>query len=255
MFIVHKKSLSLDGNNSCLLYGYGGFNISLTASFSVSRIVWMQHFNGVLAIPNLRGGDEYGEDWHQLGILDRKQNVFDDFQQAARILVKSGYTSHNKLCIMGGSNGGLLVCSCINQTPELFAVGIAQVPVCDMLKFHQFTIGNAWCSDYGCSDNPKHFPFLIKYSPVHNVPKGKKFPALLVCTADHDDRVVPLHSFKYISEVQHVVGSNPEQDLPLIIRIDTKAGHGAGKPMEKILEESADIYAFIAKYTKAQWFN
>jgi prolyl oligopeptidase len=199
--------------------------------------------------------DEYGEEWHKGGILNRKQNVFDDFQAAAKELVKMKLTSHSKIAIVGGSNGGLLVAACLNQAPELFGAAVAQVPVTDMLRFHQFTIGKAWCSDYGISSDPEQFKSLYAYSPVHNVPKDKLFPALMVCTADHDDRVVPLHSYKYISQVQETVGSNPNQKNPLVVRIETKAGHGAGKPMEKVLEETADLFAFISKYTGAVWVD
>jgi len=186
---------------------------------------------------------------------DKKQNVFDDFCAAAETLASLKYTSSKRLAIMGGSNGGLLVTACVNQRPELFAVGIAQVPVADMLRFHKFTIGYAWCSDYGCADKEEDFKYLIKYSPVHNVNKGKEYPALLLLTSDHDDRVVPLHSYKYISEVQHQLGNEPYQKNPLVVRIEVKAGHGHGKPLEKNLEEYADIYAFVAKYTGAKWIE
>eukprot|EP01116_Phalansterium_solitarium_P011409 TRINITY_DN27079_c0_g1_i1.p1 TRINITY_DN27079_c0_g1~~TRINITY_DN27079_c0_g1_i1.p1 ORF type:complete len:746 (+),score=242.71 TRINITY_DN27079_c0_g1_i1:114-2240(+) len=253
MFVLKKKSVDLDGNNAALLYGYGGFNISITPSFSVARVLWLQHYSGVLAIANLRGGEEYGEEWHKAGTLGRKQNVFDDFKAAARKLVAEGYTRHDKLSIMGGSNGGLLVTACVNQSPGLFAAGVAQVPVTDMLRFHQFTIGWAWCSDYGCADKPDDFKFLYKYSPLHTVQNSEPYPALLLTTGDHDDRVVPCHSYKYTAEVQHKLGSDPRQEKPLLVRIDVRAGHGAGKPLDKQLEEAADVYAFIAKYTGATW--
>ena len=251
MFINRMKGTPKDGKNPTLLYGYGGFNISLTPFFAVSRILWMKHLGGVYVLANLRGGNEYGESWHQQGILDRKQNVFEDFKYAGRYLIENKFTQPSQLGIMGGSNGGLLVAACLNQNPELFGAAVCQVPVTDMLRFHKFTIGYAWTSDYGCADKEKDFQFLIKYSPVHTVPENKRFPALMVTTADHDDRVVPLHSFKYIAEVQHKLGSKTDQ--PLCIRIDVKAGHGHGKPLEKQLEEAADTWGFLAKYLSAQW--
>lgn len=249
MFIIKLKDCQINSENPTLLYGYGGFNISLTPSFSVSRILWVKYFRGIYALANLRGGNEYGEQWHQQGILDRKQNVFEDFKFAAKYLVAQKYTKAEKLGIMGGSNGGLLVTAVINQNPELFGAAVSQVPVTDMLRFHKFTIGYAWTSDYGSSDNKKDFNYLICYSPLHTVPDNKSFPALLVTTADHDDRVVPLHSFKYISEIQH---KSAKTEKPLIIRIDVKAGHGHGKPLEKQLEEAADTWAFLAKYLNAK---
>jgi len=255
MFIVHKKGVVLNGDNPTLLYGYGGFNISMSPSYSTSRVLWMMHFNGVFALANIRGGDEYGEEWHKAGILEKKQNVFDDFQAAARALLQHKYTNPKNLGIMGGSNGGLLVAACANQAPELFGAVICQVGVLDMLRFHKFTIGWAWCSDYGSSDNPEHFKFLIKYSPLHTITKGKQYPAMLLCTADHDDRVVPLHSFKYTAELQHQVGGQDHQGNPLLIRIDTKAGHGRGKSLEKQFLEAADNYSFLGFYLGAKWVN
>jgi len=254
-FVVRKKGLTLDGQSPCLLYGYGGFNINLTPVFSPSRIVWMQHFDGLLVVVNLRGGNEYGEQWHEGGIKQNKQNVFDDFIGTAETLIAKKYTSPSKIALVGGSNGGLLVAACVNQRPDLFAAGIPQVGVLDMLRFHQFTIGVQWCSDYGNADNEEDFEYLIKYSPLHTITKGKQYPALMLTTADHDDRVVPAHSFKYISELQHQLGSEEYQKNPLVIRIDVKAGHGHGKPMEKIILEASDMYAFIAKYTGAVWHD
>nr|MDJ0577185.1 prolyl oligopeptidase family serine peptidase [Xenococcaceae cyanobacterium MO_234.B1] len=240
MFITHKKDLQLDGNNPTYLYGYGGFNVSLTPSFSIANLVWME-LGGVSAVPNLRGGGEYGEEWHQAGMKEQKQNVFDDFIAAAEWLIANKYTSSSKLAIAGGSNGGLLVGACMTQRPELFAAALPAVGVMDMLRFHKFTIGWAWCSEYGSPDNEAEFKTLYSYSPLHNLKSGTKYPATLITTADHDDRVVPAHSFKFAAALQAAHAG----DNPVLIRIETKAGHGAGTPTTKIIEEIADKWAFL----------
>ncbi len=242
MFITHKKGIKLDGNNPTYLYGYGGFNISLTPSFSVSQLVWME-YGGILAIPNLRGGGEYGEEWHQAGTKLNKQNVFDDFMAAAEWLIANQYTCREKLAIGGGSNGGLLVAACLTQRPDLFAAVLPAVGVLDMLRFHKFTIGWAWCSDYGSPENPEEFKALYAYSPLHNLKPGTHYPATLITTADHDDRVVPAHSFKFAAGLQAAHAG----EAPVLIRIETKAGHGADKPTTKIIEEVADKWAFLIR--------
>ena len=242
MFIVHKKGLKLDGSNPTLLYAYGGFNISMTPAFSVSRIAWME-MGGVYAVANLRGGGEYGEEWHEAGTKLKKQNVFDDFIAAAEYLIKENYTQPSKLAIQGGSNGGLLIGATLNQRPDLFGAALPAVGVMDMLRFQKFTIGRAWTSDYGSSDNADEFAAIYKYSPLHNIKAGTKYPAVLVTTSDHDDRVVPAHSFKYAATLQ----SAQAGDAPVLIRIETNAGHGAGKPTAKVIEEQADIFGFLVK--------
>jgi prolyl oligopeptidase len=240
MFISHRKGLKLDGANPTLLYGYGGFSVAIRPSFSVLYLAWME-MGGVVAVANLRGGSEYGEAWHDAGRLDKKQNVFDDFIAAGEWLIASKYTSNKKLAIRGGSNGGLLVGATLNQRPDLFGAAIPAVGVMDMLRFHKFTIGSAWTSDYGSPDNPKDFAVLRKYSPVHNIRPGTQYPPTLIITADHDDRVVPLHSFKYAAELQHA----QEGKAPILIRIEPSAGHGAGKPTAKIIEEQTDVLSFL----------
>lgn len=241
MFLVYKKGLELNGKNPLLLYGYGGFNISLTPSFSVSRLPFLEQ-GGVFVMVNLRGGGEYGETWHEAGTKMKKQNVFDDFIGAAEYLIAEKYTSADKLAILGGSNGGLLVGACMTQRPDLFKVAIPIVGVMDMLRYHQFTIGWAWAGDYGRSDDSKEmFEYLLGYSPLHNIQKGVDYPATLAITADHDDRVVPAHTFKFMATLQEMnSGKNP-----VLVRIETQAGHGAGKPTSKMIEESADMYSFI----------
>ena len=242
MFISHKKGLELNGQNPTLLYGYGGFNISLTPAFSPATLAWMQ-MGGVYAQPNLRGGGEYGEDWHQSGTKLRKQNVFDDFIAAAEWLIEHQYTSSRRLAISGGSNGGLLVGACLTQRPELFGACLPAVGVLDMLRFHKFTIGWAWVSDNGSSEDADQFRALYRYSPLHNIKQGRSYPPTMILTADHDDRVVPAHSFKFGAALQ----SAQSGPAPILLRIDTKAGHGAGKPTSKLIEEAADRFAFLFK--------
>lgn len=241
MFIIHRKDLKRTGDNPTLLYAYGGFNIPLTPGFSVSRLAWLE-MGGVYAVANLRGGGEYGEPWHEAGTKLKKQNVFDDFIAAAEYLIENGYTNSKKLAIQGGSNGGLLVGACMTQRPDLFAACLPAVGVMDMLRFHTFTIGWAWVDDYGSSDDPEQFKALFAYSPYHNL-KEAKYPATLITTADTDDRVVPGHSFKFAAALQHAqIGVEP-----VLIRIETRAGHGAGKPTAKRIEEAADVIAFLVK--------
>ncbi len=244
MFIAHKKGLVLDGTNPTLLYAYGGFNISLTPSFSIQRLQWME-MGGVFAMPNLRGGGEYGKEWHKAGTKTKKQNVFDDFIAAGEYLIENKYTSSNNLGIQGGSNGGLLVGACMTQRPDLYGACLPAVGVMDMLRFHKFTAGRFWVDDYGCADESKQeFEALNAYSPYHNLVDGTSYPATMVTTADTDDRVVPGHSFKFAARLQEAHdGPNP-----VLIRIESKAGHGAGKPTAKIIEEVADQWAFLAKH-------
>jgi len=242
MFVTHRKGLKPDGNTPVLLYAYGGFNISITPAFSVGNLVWLE-MGGIYAVPNLRGGGEYGEEWHQAGTKLRKQNVFDDFIASAEWLVANGYTNPKKIAIQGGSNGGLLVGACLAQRPDLYGACLPAVGVMDMLRFHKFTIGWAWTSDYGSSENPEEFKALLAYSPLHNLKPGVSYPPTLITTADHDDRVVPAHSFKFAARLQEV-HSGPN---PVLIRIESKAGHGAGKPISKQIEERSDQLSFVAK--------
>ena len=242
MFIIYKKGLKLNGKNPAFLYAYGGFDISINPAFSISRLIFLEN-NGVLAIPNIRGGGEYGEAWHKAGMLNKKQNVFDDFIAAAEYLIKNKYTSPGKLAINGASNGGLLIGAVTNERPDLFKVAVPQVGVMDMLRYQKFTIGWAWVNEYGSSDDSSQFQYLYKYSPLENIKSGVNYPAILVTTADHDDRVVPAHSFKYIATMQEKYKGNN----PVLIRIETRAGHGGGKPTSKIIEEQTDIWSFIFK--------
>jgi len=240
MFLTYKKGMKLDGSNPVLLYGYGGFNIPQTPGFSISNAFWLEQ-GGIFAVVNLRGGSEYGEDWHKAGMLANKQHVFDDFIAAAEYLISNKYTNNQKIAIRGGSNGGLLVGACMTQRPDLFKVALPAVGVMDMLRYHLFTIGWAWAVEYGRSDNADQFKYLVKYSPLHNLKDGVAYPATLVTTADHDDRVVPAHSFKFAARLQEAHKGNN----PVLIRIETKAGHGAGKPTSKQIEEAADIWSFV----------
>jgi prolyl oligopeptidase len=240
MFLTYKQGLKRDGSNPTYLYAYGGFNVNMTPAFSIGVLAWLE-MGGVFAQAVLRGGSEYGEEWHQAGMLDRKQNVFDDFIAAAEYLIAEGYTSPPKLAIGGGSNGGLLIGAVLNQRPELFGAALPAVGVMDMLRFHKFTIGWAWVTEYGSADTVGQFPALYRYSPIHNLKSGTHYPATLITTADHDDRVVPGHSFKYAAALQAAQGGSE----PVLIRIETKAGHGAGKPTAKIIEEQTDRWAFL----------
>jgi prolyl oligopeptidase len=245
IMVVSRKGIKLDGSNPTILYAYGGFNISLTPAFSVSNIAWLER-GGVYAVANLRGGGEYGRDWHEAGMLDRKQNVFDDFIAAAQWLIDQRYTSPAKLAIRGGSNGGLLVGAAMTQRPELFGAAIPAVGVMDMLRYHKFTIGWAWVSEYGSSDDAEQFKTLLKYSPLHNIKPGTKYPATLITTADHDDRVVPGHSFKFAAALQAAQAG----DKPVLIRIETRAGHGAGTPTSKLIDTATDVLAFLTATLK-----
>jgi prolyl oligopeptidase len=240
MFISHRKDVVPDGNTPTLLYGYGGFNISMTPSYSTTRLTWMD-MGGIYAVANLRGGGEYGEEWHQGGTKLNKQNVFDDFIAAAEYLTTEGYTNPEKLAIFGGSNGGLLVGAVLNQRPELFGAAIPAVGVMDMLRFHNFTAGRFWTDDYGSSDKPEEFEALVKYSPYHNIKKGTDYPAIMITTADTDDRVVPGHSFKYAAALQEAQAGGE----PVLIRIETRAGHGAGVPTDKVIANYSDNWAFL----------
>ena len=240
MFISHRKDIEIDGNTPTMLYGYGGFNISLTPGFSITRLAWME-MGGIYAVANMRGGGEYGEEWHKAGTRLQKQNVFDDFIAAAEYLIEERYTNPSRLSIFGGSNGGLLVGAVTNQRPELFGAAVPAVGVMDMLRFHEFTAGRFWVDDYGSSEDPEEFEALYAYSPYHNAKPGTEYPAILVTTADTDDRVVPGHSFKYAAAMQQAQAG----DAPVLIRIETRAGHGSGKPTDMIIQDYADRWAFL----------
>ena len=240
MFITRRKDMKLDGGNPCYLYAYGGFQINQTPAFRPSAMMFVEQ-GGIYCVANLRGGSEYGEAWHKAGMLENKQNVFDDFIAAAEYLIAEKYTSSDKLAIAGGSNGGLLVGACEVQRPDLYAVCLPAVGVMDMLRYHKFTIGWGWAVEYGSSENGEQFDYIYKYSPLHNIREGVKYPATLVTTADHDDRVVPAHSFKFAAQMQHCQAG----DAPVLIRIESNAGHGAGKPTSKRIAEEADTYSFL----------
>lgn len=245
MFIVYKKDMVMDGTNPCVLFGYGGFNIQVSNTFNINRIPWIKNFKGIMAVANIRGGGEYGREWHHSGRLLKKQNVFDDFIAAAEYLIAHNYTSTPRLAIEGGSNGGLLVAAVSNQRPELFGATICRVAVLDMIRYPKFTIGHAWISEFGDPSVREHFLNLINYSPYHNIPESDIYPATLLLTGDHDDRVVPAHSFKFIARLQRELGPKIP-DVPLLIRIDTDSGHGQGKATNRVIEEFIDVYSFLS---------
>ncbi|VDK78593.1 unnamed protein product [Litomosoides sigmodontis] len=257
LYIVHNKDLELNGNTPTLLYGYGGFNVAEMPYFSVSRMLFLDNFKGVFVLANLRGGSEYGEKWHEGGMRERKQNVFDDFIAAAEYLINNNYTSSRRLAIRGGSNGGLLVAAVSQQRPELFGAVVNQVGVLDMLRYHKFTIGSAWIPEYGNPTEASDFEFIYKYSPLHNIEipnKGYQWPSTMLTTADHDDRVVPSHSLKYMARLYEAAqSSNSFQKKPLIIRVDVKAGHGSGKPTSKLIDETVDVYCFLQRVLDLKW--
>jgi prolyl oligopeptidase len=242
MFLVHRRGLERDGRRPVLLYGYGGFNINMTPGFDPANFVWLDR-GGVFAVVNLRGGGEYGEAWHRAGMFENKQNVFDDFIAAAEWLIARGYTGPERLAIEGGSNGGLLVAAVLVQRPDLVGAVVCRVPVADMLRYHLFTVGRFWISEYGSADDPRQFEYLLKYSPYHNVRDGVAYPATLVMTADTDDRVAPGMAKKFAARLQAATSGSE----PVLIRVETRAGHGAGKPVSKLIEEDADIFTFLFK--------
>jgi len=244
MFIISKKGMEYNGENPFFIYGYGGFNISINPSFNSLRLCLMENLNVSVAIANIRGGDEYGDIWHESAKKEKKQNCFDDFHCAAEYLIKNNYTNAKKIAINGGSNGGLLVGASVNQRPDLYCCAIASQGVFDMLRFHLYTIGYAWITEYGNPDNEEDFKYLINYCPVHNVKENTQYPAIMIKTSDFDDKVVPLHAYKFISELQEKAGQN--NDKPLLLSVERKSGHGAGKPTYKLIDEVADIYTFIA---------
>jgi prolyl oligopeptidase len=242
VFVVHQRGLALDGNRPTLLYGYGGFDVSLTPAFDPTLFVWLER-GGVFAVANLRGGGEYGEAWHRAGMLQQKQNTFDDFIAAAEWLVAGKYTNSRRLAVQGASNGGLLTGALLTQRPDLVGAVVCQVPVADMLRYHRFTVGRFWIPEYGSADDPEQFAFLLKYSPLHNVKDGVAYPATLITTADTDDRVAPSMAKKFAARLQAATRG----PAPILIRIETRAGHGAGKPVSKVVDEQADVYAFLLK--------
>ncbi|WP_229740724.1 prolyl oligopeptidase family serine peptidase [Ornithinibacillus halotolerans] len=242
MFITHRKNVQLDGENPVILYGYGGFNVNMTPSFNPAILRWLEK-GGIYAVAVLRGGTEYGEEWHRAGMLENKQNVFDDFIAAGEWLIENKYTRKEKLSIMGGSNGGLLVAACMVQRPDLYGAVICRVPVIDMLRYHKFTIGRYWIPEYGSADNPEHFPFLYAYSPLHNIKDGVKYPPVLIATAESDDRVVPAHAKKFAATLLE----KADKQSTIVLRLEAKAGHGLGKPTSKVIEEWVDFYAFLDK--------
>lgn len=240
MFITHHKNITLDGENPALVTGYGGFNISLTPSFNPAALRWLEK-GGIYVSVNMRGGNEYGEKWHQDGMLANKQNVFDDFIAAGEWLIGQKYTRNEKLAITGGSNGGLLVAACMLQRPDLYGAVLCRVPVIDMLRYHKFTIGHFWMGEFGDPDNPDHFPFMYAYSPLHNIKEGQTYPPVLIATADTDDRVIPAHAKKFAATL--LEKANP--DSKVVLRLEQKAGHGMGKPTSKVIDEWADFFAFL----------
>ena len=249
MFLVHRRGLARDGARPVFLTAYGGFNISLTPQFDPAHVIWLEQ-DGVLAVPNLRGGGEYGETWHQAGMFERKQNVFDDFIAAAEWLIEHDYTCRERIAIEGGSNGGLLVGAAMVQRPDLFGAVVCRVPVADMLRYHRFTVGRFWISEYGSADDPQQFPYLYAYSPLHNVKDGTRYPPTLVATADTDDRVAPGMAKKFTARLQ---AASPPDAGPILIRVETKAGHGAGKPVAKQIDEDTDVFAFLFRYLGIEW--
>jgi prolyl oligopeptidase len=244
MFVVHKKGLTKNGKNPTLLTAYGGFNVSLTPTFSRTAYLWMEH-GGVFAVANLRGGAEFGEDWHRAGMLDKKQNVFDDMIGAAEHLISAKYTDKNHLAIQGGSNGGLLMGAMITQRPDLFRAVICQVPLLDMLRYQNFQIAKLWIPEYGSSDDPAQFKWLYAYSPYQHVKAGGEYPAILFMTADTDTRVDPMHAKKMAALMQAEAKNGESKTRPILLRIEQKAGHGAGKPVTKQIEEFTDVYSFL----------
>ena len=244
MFVFHKKGLELNGHNPTLLTGYGGFNISLTPNFVGGRYIWLEH-GGIFAVANLRGGAEFGEDWHQAGMLQKKQNVFDDFISAAEFLISQKYTDKDHLAIQGGSNGGLLVGAAFTQRPDLYRAVVCQVPLLDMLRYQNFQIAKLWIPEYGSAEDSKQFDWLYAYSPYHHVKPGTQYPAILFMTADTDTRVDPMHAKKMAALMQAEAANGQSRERPILLRIETKAGHGAGKPITKQIEEGTDIYSFL----------